>query len=199
MELTNENRGSDLYCAACISICDKSFSSFKSELDSSIRMQLDNVPYKEMVDNERYFLSGSNIELANLYRDFIFPFVTHHQYQLNNIYSSKLYLELALNGDSHSDLSGMDIYLYDCEWNSTDPDKDLPYWNWINDITILINCEVNEAIAAVTELLEVGLLELTIRKGFTYFIMVPQTVKRGHNYSPDRVRENNNTDGMWRG
>ncbi|OMD78256.1 hypothetical protein [Paenibacillus odorifer] len=162
-------------------------------------MSLDNVSYRELVDNERYFLSGSNIELANLYRDFIFPFVTHHQYQLNNIYSSRLYLELALNGDTLADLTGMDIYLYGCNRSGVEPDKELPYWNWVNEITILIDCAVTEAIQAVSELLEVGLLEVTIRKGFTYFIMVPQTIKRGGDYSPDRIRENKDLGGMRRG
>jgi hypothetical protein len=198
-QLTDDNRGSNLYCVACISVCDKSFSSFKSELDSSIRLHLDNVNSHDLTTTERIFLHSVNIELANLYRDFIFPFVTYHQHQLKNICSSKLYLELALNHESHSDLSAMDIYLYDCDRNSINPDKEIPYWSWINEISILIDCEVNEAIQAVTELLEVGLLEIAIKRGFTYFIMMPQTIKRGQYYSPDRIRENNNTDGMWIG
>lgn len=198
IELTTENKGSDLYCIACISICDKSFQSFKSQLDSNIRLRLVNVSSRDLTNTEGMFLHGSNIELANLYRDYIFPFVTYHQYQLKYIHSSRLYLELAIHGDLYSDLSSMDIYLYNCEQDQVIPDTELPYWNWINEITILINCEVNEAVAAVTELLEHGLLELTIRKGFTYFMMVPQTLKRGPNYSPDRVRENASSDGMWR-
>ncbi|OZQ68438.1 hypothetical protein CA600_06395 [Paenibacillus sp. VTT E-133280] len=198
MELTTKNKGSDLYCSACISVCDKSFQSFRSQLDSNIRLRLDSVSSRDLTNTEGIFLHGSNIELANLYRDYIFPFVTYHQYQLKYIHSSRLFLELAIHGDAYSDLSSMDIYLYKCERDNVKPDKEIPYWNWINEITILINCEVNEAVAAVTELLEHGLLELTIRKGFTYFMMVPQTLKRGPNYSPDRVRENANSDGMWR-
>ncbi|MNC50523.1 hypothetical protein D3C75_997680 [compost metagenome] len=159
---------------------------------------MNNIARNDLTHTEGIFLHGANIELANLFRDFVFPFITYHQYQLKTVYSSRLYLELAINTDSHSDLTGMDIYLYGCDRDGTDPDKELPYWNWINEITILIDCEVPKAIAAVSELLEIGLIEIVIRKGFTYFSLVPQTIQRGSYYSPDRVRENKNVDGMRR-
>jgi hypothetical protein len=68
----------------------------------------------------------------------------------------------------------------------------------INQITAIIDCEVNEAVEAIQEFLRVGLIELVIRKGFTYFCLIPQTIDKGIYYSPDRIRENLDNENVIR-
>lgn len=196
----NEKTPTDInYCKICVVVNNSSIPSFQSILERNLILRINSSKREDWTHGERILILSSNVELANLYRDYVFPFITCHQYKLNSLHAVRLYLELALNTDTLPDLTEMDIYLYGCKHDAIEPDKELPYWNWINHITVIINCDVNEAVEAIQELLRVGLLEIVIRKGFTYFCLVPQTIDKGLYYSPDRIRENRDNENITRG
>jgi hypothetical protein len=126
----NEKNTTDVnYCKICIVVNTSTIPSFQSKLERNLILRINSTKKNDWTHGERILVHSSNIELANLYRDYVFPFITCHQYKLNSIHAVRLYLELALNTDAQSDLTGMDIYIYGCNLDHIEPDKELPYWN----------------------------------------------------------------------